>query len=243
MQQPNCRKFFFKPKRTVSIIQWCGAIILILLYLESNKLVNGQLEAVGAVLSVVPVTSILATAGLVGVKLAALSRLLQVLGYDQAYLASGGSGTAAQPIGLKSNYAYMFPYVPGLNVSVKGDMGSYQNPNSHDQAKDASPPSTRKTYPAMALPGDYEQQTRPFRGSETLRDIFRESGIKVQFPTKQEQQQLANFFPNQGNGQSHILTPDSTPINSHESINIQPVIVPTTPTINLDNNKPAAVCC
>lgn len=170
---------------------WLVAVGLFLLSNEpSSKLAAGQLEAVGAVLSVVPVTSILATAGLVGVKLAALSRLLQALGYDRAYLAQGGSGTAAQPIGLQTNYAYMFPYVPGLNISVKGEHGTnYRNPalQAHDGNKGGS---GRKTYPAMGLPGDYEGQSKPFRGSETLREIFKNAGIQMHLPSGQQQQQI-----------------------------------------------------
>lgn len=174
-------------------IKFSSLILLSLSLLHLANLANGQLEAVGAVLSVVPVTSILATAGLVGVKLAALSRLLQVLGYDQAYLANaGGTGTAAQPIGLQPHYSYMFPYVPGLNISIRDDHGPYQGGKlgGHGPAK---------TYPAMGLPGDYELQRNPFRGSETLKDIFRNSGLSIQIPTqgqtyqqqqKQQQQQI-----------------------------------------------------
>lgn len=155
------------------------ALVCFLLLQLSSTLVDGQLEAVGAVLSVVPVTSILATAGLVGVKLAALSRLLQVLGYDQAYLASAdGTGTAAQPIGLQSHYSYMFPYGPGVNISVKEDHDRYQG----------SRLTPAKTYPAMGLPGDYELEHNPFRGSEMLKDIFRNAGLNA--PIHQQQYQV-----------------------------------------------------
>jgi len=204
----------------------CHLLLLFLLLSEkSTNLVNGQLEAVGAVLSVVPVTSILATAGLVGVKLAALSRLLQALGYDQAYLASGGSGTAAQPIGLQTNYAYMFPYVPGLNISVRGEHGTdYHNPAL--QRQEAVRSTTRKTFPAMGLPGDYESQSSPFRGSETLREIFQGSGLSMQFPTMQQQQQQFNGFPTQGNGR----IPNAYSVPNPENINVQPTA--TTPMSN-----------
>jgi len=181
---------------------------------NQHLFVQCQLEAVGAVLSVVPVTSILATAGLVGVKLAALSRLLDLLGYDRAYLAQGGKGTAAHPIGLQTNYAYMFPYVPGLNVSVSGQhrLGlpadaphSSQSPaaGAPEAQRDASAlgPAHRKTYPAMGLPGDYEAQQRPFRGSEALREIFRQAGLNVRLPSVRQSQQLQQQLnlPQQGN--------------------------------------------
>lgn len=173
-----------------------------LVLFDSNLVrpVNGQFEAVGAVLSVVPVTSILATAGLVGVKLAALSRLLQVLGYDQAYLASGGAGTASQPIGLQTDYSYMFPYVPGLNISVKGEHASpsYQGPSSSVVQKEASHTAvTRKTYPAMGIPGDYENQRRPFRGADTLKEIFRNAGLRVQFSNQNQVEQQQQQFQQQ----------------------------------------------
>lgn len=161
-----------------------------------SKLANGQMEAVGAIMSVVPVTSILATAGLVGVKLVALSRLLDALGYDRAYLAQGGSGTAAHPIGLQTKYAYMFPYVPGVNISVRGDnsigMQDVAGPGAGASKKGDGPP--RKTFPAMGLPGDYESFRRPFRGSEALRSILKQAGIKAQLATPQQQQQLQQQF-------------------------------------------------
>lgn len=161
-----------------------SALVCFLLLQICSTLVEGQLEAVGAVLSVVPVTSILATAGLVGVKLAALSRLLQVLGYDQAYLANAdGTGTAAQPIGLQSHYSYMFPYVPGLNISLREDHDRYQG----------SRLGPAKTYPAMGLPGDYELEHGPFRGSEMLKDIFRNSGLNA--PIHQQQYQVKGKNP------------------------------------------------
>ena len=183
---------------------------------------RAQLEAVGAVLSVVPVTSILATAGLVGVKLAALSRLLDILGYDRAYLAQGGKGTAAHPIGLQTNYAYMFPYVPGLNVSVSGEhrLGLPVGPSATErhsasgqaaeqQAKESSSAATRKTYPSMGLPGDYEAQQRPFRGSETLREIFRQAGIQVHLPSNQQRQQIQQqlHIPAKGKDERASLEP------------------------------------
>lgn len=184
---------------------------------STTRLASGQLEAVGAVMSVVPVTNILATAGLMGVKLVAISRLLQMLGYDRAYLASGGSGSPAQPIGLQTKYAYMFPYVPGLNISVKGEhnvpfdknmaaLGPQQQlqqqpvqlPVAEPVAEKPQPGpdpgkgATRKTYPAMALPGDYENQVHPFRGGDMLQKIFRDAGLKIHIPT-------SNGLPNRGN--------------------------------------------
>lgn len=193
-----------------------------------NQLVNAQLEAVGAVLSVVPVTSILATAGLVGVKLAALSRLLQVLGYDQAYLANmGGHGTAAAPIGLQPHYTYMFPYVPGLNITMQEDHGPHAGANrgqlgqqsisvssaSSSSSLKSGPSSVGgppRSYPAMGLPGDYENQKNPFRGSEMLSEIFRSSGLQNQFHLGQQQQQLSNKgnirFSSANNQQRRITT-------------------------------------
>lgn len=211
-------------------------VVLVLLNDDSTKLVNGQLEAVGAVLSVVPVTSILATAGLVGVKLAALSRLLKVLGYDQAYLANvGGHGTAAAPIGLQTNYAYMFPYVPGLNISVKGESGTnFENLAAHQRDAALYSATTRKTFPAMGLPGDYENQNRPFRGSETLREIFRDSGVQMRFPTFQQQQQqnINGAFP-KGNGNSNsIVDPTGSNVDFD---NVQPSA--TTPIYHTPNEN------
>lgn len=214
--------------------------VLVLLNNESTRLVNGQLEAVGAVLSVVPVTSILATAGLVGVKLAALSRLLKVLGYDQAYLANiGGHGTAAAPIGLQTNYAYMFPYVPGLNISVKGESGTnYENLAQH-QREAAQTSVTRKTFPAMALPGDYESQNRPFRGSESLRDIFKDAGVQVKFPTLQQQQSFNGGFP-KGNGNSNSNIDPSGSNNDFDNVQpsaTTPIYRPTNENLNNINNN------
>lgn len=197
-------------------------VCLVLLDCSLIRPVDGQLDAMGAVLSVVPMGSIITTAGLVGLKLAALSRLLQVLGYDQAYLANGGAGTAAEPIGLQTEYSYILPYVPGLNISVKGEHGaSHQNNRlSGGQKEVLSGPHTavtRKTYPAMGLPGDYENQRRPFRGSDTLREIFRNAGVKMaQFPTQNqiEQQQLVNL---KGNSQfKHVEGPQA----AHPSENL-----------------------
>lgn len=216
-------------------------VVLALLNNESTKLVHAQLEAVGAVLSVVPVTSILATAGLVGVKLAALSRLLKALGYDQAYLANaGGHGTAAAPIGLQTNYAYMFPYVPGLNISVKGESGTnYENLAQHQRDAVYSS-TTRKTFPAMGLPGDYENQGKPFRGSETLREIFRDSGVQLRLPTLQQPQQNFNegFSKGNGNSDSKIdLIGSNNAFNNVQPSATTPIYNPSNENINNINDK------
>lgn len=194
-------------------------VSLVLLNDEFVKIADGQLDAVGAVFSVVPVTSILATAGLVGVKLAALSRLLQALGYDRAYLAKGGSGTAAHPIGLQKDYSYIFPYVPGVNISVKSEADSnYHNRFLEQQQQEEG--VTRKTFPSMALPGEYENQNRPFRGSETLRQIFQESGITMRFPTKQQQQQISGLHAKGKTENQSKNDPQKSPFdqnfNSHQ---------------------------
>ena len=178
-----------KLRPTIKVYVCIMIVSLLLIHEPANKLVEGQLEAVGAVLSVVPVTSILATAGLVGVKLAALSRLLDMLGYDRAYMAQGGSGTAAHPIGLKTKYAYMFPYVPGVNISVHGE----DSIGMEDTKVEPIIPQ-RKTYPAMGLPGNYEHQKKPFRGSDTLQKILQQAGVKVHSPSIQQQQQLQQQF-------------------------------------------------
>lgn len=192
-------------------------VSLVLLNDEFVKNVNGQLDAVSAVLSVVPVTSILATAGLVGVKLAALSRLLQALGYDRAYLANGGSGTAAQPIGLQKNYSYMFPYVPGLNISVKSEANSNYHNLANEQQQQQQESVTRKTFPSMGLPGDYENQKVPFRGSETLRKIFQDSGINIRFPVRQP----LGGAPAKGNAENQLkIDPKSS--SKDQSFNNQP---------------------
>lgn len=215
-------------------------VCIILLHYCAIKQTDGQLEAVSAALSVVPVTSILATAGVVGMKLAALSRLLQALGYDRAYLANGGSGTAAEPIGLQHKYAYMFPYVPGLNISVKGEHSTeYQNQAAQQANRESfEHATTRKTFPSMSLPGDYENQNRPFRGVDTLKEIFKNAGITMMVPNNQQQQQ--KHFPPKGNIKnlieynSNAMQQATTPIyNQNNNLNHQqqqqtnaPVVIP-----------------
>jgi hypothetical protein len=241
-------------KTLVVRLYWQLVVMLLLALLihePSNKLVHGQLEAVGAVLSVVPVTSILATAGLVGVKLAALSRLLDILGYDRAYLAQNlGTGTAAAPIGLQTRYAYMFPYVPGLNISVKGDdsigmpketlaemdeNGAKVTPTTSGSGGTGDSSSgggggqaNRKVYPSMSLPADYEHQRRPFRGSEALRDIFRKAGLQANIPTTTQQLQLQQQFnlPPQGKDQNELV--------QHQPLNVHHLSTPS----NLNDNDP-----
>jgi hypothetical protein len=226
-------------------------VLALLMYEPPSRLVHGQLEAVGAVLSVVPVTSILATAGLVGVKLAALSRLLNILGYDRAYLAQNlGTGTAAAPIGLQTRYAYMFPYVPGLNISVKGDDSigmpkeavSELNEDGSKAGGAGGPPvgsgpPRRKTFPAIMLPGEYETQQKPFRGGDALKDVFNKVGLQVHIPTAAQQQQLQQKFNLLPQGKDR-----TTANNQHQNQNYRkpehsnaPVNNPTTATAN-DND-------
>lgn len=141
--------------------------LFLLLALATLKNVDGQVAATQAVLSVVPVAPMLMTTGIVGLKLMALSRVLKKLGYDQAYLQSGGAGTVAEPIGLQANR-----YT--------------QNSPTKDQSSTRTSLES-KIYPSMALPGEYEDQNRPFRGSNSLREIFQKAGINANIPVQQYQ--------------------------------------------------------
>lgn len=161
------------------------ALIAILLLGDgkSTKRVAGQMDAISAVMSVVPVASILTTAGLVGVKLAALSKLLDMMGINHASL---GNAPSPPTTGQRPDYVYTLPvHLPGLNIQVSQqgsfkhqEMGGNRRPQSSQSSQGSQAPR-RKVYPAMIVPADYESIKRPFQGMAELREIFERAGLSM----------------------------------------------------------------
>lgn len=179
-------------------------LILALVIISINNLcirqVECQLEPIGAVLTVVPVTSILATAGLHALKLQALSHLLKMFGYDQSYVAkASGKGTAENPIGYQENLNYLLPYVPMLNISVKEEHLTPEEVREMDK-------QAVKTHPAMMLPGDYES-IKSYRDVD-IEGILRKAGIK-------RQPQIIQVVKNQPQGNQYGY--ESQEVASHNA--------------------------